>query len=99
GLEERNGQPRRGRGVGERAIQRRDLLLSGELVLERVEPRLELGDLAAVLQQIGDDGLAPRDLALQRAQLRAQLRDLRLGRRQQEEIPGGGEDERAEEAE
>src|SRR5262249_46875958 len=63
-LEERDGQPGRGRGIRHRPIEGGDLLLAREPILERVQSRLELLDLAAVLQEVGDDRLASRDLAL-----------------------------------
>ena len=97
-LEERDGQPRRGRGIRHRPVERRDLLLTRKLVFERVEPRFELRDLAAILQEVGDDRFAPGDLALERAQLRAQLRDLSFRRSQEKEIRGGGDYDRSHDA-
>jgi hypothetical protein len=62
---------------------------------DHVEARLELRDLAAILQEIGDDRPVPGDLGLQRAQLRAELHHLLPGRRQQEEVGGCDDDDRS----
>ena len=88
-LEERDAEPRCRGSVGDRSVEGGNLLLARQPVLQRVEARFELRGLPAVLQEIGDDRPVPGDLALQRAQLRAELRDLGLDGRQREKVGGG----------